>query len=163
MPVTFDELYGEHASGLRRYAISLAKDADRADDLAQETLIRASTHMALLADLNPYQRRAWLNRTCKNLFLDELRSLRRREALTTQLTAETAQAQEFAGPLAAGSLVHAALELAPERYRTVLFQHYVLGMTGEEIARGLGVPAATVRSRLHLAVKWLRSHSSRLL
>jgi RNA polymerase sigma-70 factor, ECF subfamily len=154
----FEDLYAEYASRLRGYALSLTRDADQADDLVQETFIRASGHMELLAQLNGYQRRAWLNRVCKNLFLDEMRTLRRREALVNRL----GQSLECAAPPAAGTLTQAALDLVPERYRDVLEQHYVMGMTSEQIAGELGIPAATVRSRLHLAIKWLRSQRSRL-
>ena len=154
----FDDLYAEYASGLRRYAISLTHDADQADDLVQETFIRAAGHLELLIGLNSYQRRAWLNRVCKNRFLDELRTYRRRETLVNQL----ARSIEWAAPPSAGTLTQDVLDLVPEQYRDVLEQHYVMGMTSEQIAGELGIPPATVRSRLHLAIKWLRSHRSRL-
>jgi RNA polymerase sigma-70 factor (ECF subfamily) len=46
----------------------------------------------------------------------------------------------------------------PQIYREVVQRRYLLEMTSEQIGEELGVPAATVRSRLHLAIIWLRSH-----
>ena len=157
---TLDDLYAAYEGRLRRYASGLAGDAMRADDLVQETFIRASAHLALLARLNVYQRQAWLYRTCKNLFLDEQRRHRRQETLVSRL-GENVQS-EYAGPPSPGTLTQAVLDLAPDRYRDLLYEHYVLGKTSEEIARELKIPPATVRSRLHLAVVWLRRHREEL-
>jgi RNA polymerase sigma-70 factor (ECF subfamily) len=59
--------------------------------------------------------------------------------------------------------VHELLGSAPERYRQVLHRRFILGMTSEEIGRELGIPAATVRSRLYLARKWLRTHQPKYI
>ena len=50
-----------------------------------ETFIRAMANIQLLELLNRHQRRSWLYRTLKNLFIDDLRSLKRRQALFEQL------------------------------------------------------------------------------
>ena len=161
--LTFADLYGEYASRLRGYALNLAHDSDRADDLVQETFIRATVYFGLLAQLNGHQRQAWLNRVLKNLFLDEVRTRRRQEALATRL-AEGNQAAAVAahGAYSDIQLVEELLERAPDHYQEILRQHYFQGMTGEQIAGILGIPAATVRSRLHLAIKWLRAHRKEL-
>jgi DNA-directed RNA polymerase specialized sigma24 family protein len=49
-------------------------------------------------------------------------------------------------------------ERVPSRFRSLLVERYVLGMTSEESALRLSIPAATVRSRLRLAIQWLRTH-----
>ena len=53
-------------------------------------------------------------------------------------------------------------DLVPEQYREIVEKRYVLGMTSREIGQELGLPAATIRSRLHLAMKALRRKKSRL-
>jgi len=53
-------------------------------------------------------------------------------------------------------------DLVPEKYRDLVRKRYVLGMTSQEIASELGIPAATVRSRLHLALKKLRLQAYKL-
>jgi RNA polymerase sigma-70 factor (ECF subfamily) len=157
--LTFADLYGDYAGRLRGYALSLARDSDRADDLVQETFIRASVYFGLLAQLNGYQRQAWLNRVLKNLFLDEMRTRRRQEALATRLAVGN-QAAAIAARSAYSDiqLVEELLEGAPDHYQEILRQHYFEGLTSEQIGGSLGIPAATVRSRLHLAIKWLRVH-----
>ncbi|MCI0440150.1 MAG: RNA polymerase sigma factor [Chloroflexi bacterium] len=156
--MTIEDIYDEFEGRLRRYAMSLARDSDAADDLVQETLIRASAHVALLGHLNGYQQRAWLFRALKNLFIDEQRSRKRREALVEQLGAQT----EFVGePPALSS--PGLLDHVPERDRELLEMRYVEGMTSREISEDLGIPAATVRSRLHLAIKRLRGRRDELL
>jgi RNA polymerase sigma-70 factor (ECF subfamily) len=158
--MTIAELYEEFEVRLRRYAISLVQDSDRADDLVQETLIRAMAHLELLEQLNPHQRRAWLYRVLKNRFIDEHRAHQREQVLAEQLAREAQYIVSYHSPYAAWSDI---LGLVPEQYRDVLHQRYVLGMTSTEIGEELGVPPATVRSRLHLAIKWLRGHTSKFL
>src|SRR5512136_434399 len=133
--LTFAELYGEYAGRLRGYALNLAHDSDRADDLVQETFIRASVYFALLAQLNGHQRQAWLNRVLKNLFLDEMRTRRRQEALATRLAeGNHAAAVAARGAYSDIQLVEELLERAPDHYQEILRQHYFEGMTGEQIA-----------------------------
>ena len=52
----------------------------------------------------------------------------------------------------------AVLDDVPRRYRELLRKRYELCMTSTEIGQELGIPPATVRSRLRLAIQWLRSH-----
>ena len=53
-------------------------------------------------------------------------------------------------------------DLAPEPYRELLEMRYAMGMNSREIGEELGIPATTVRSRLHLAIKKLRAKKSNL-
>lgn len=156
--MTLTDLYEEYESYLRSYAVHLGHDTLRADDLVQETFIRAMGHLALLQVLKPHQRRAWLSRTLKNLFLDEQKRRQQQEILIDPLTWENPEAsyliREDIGPN--------PFDLVPEQYRDLFQKQYILGMTSQEIAAELGIPAATVRSRLHLAMKALRSQKSKL-
>ena len=79
------DLYTEHQAPLTRYAMKLAHDPHRADDLVQETILRAMAHIDRLRRLNPYQRKAWLVRVLRNRFFDEQRAAKRRERLLGQL------------------------------------------------------------------------------
>jgi RNA polymerase sigma-70 factor (ECF subfamily) len=152
--LTIADLFVEFESGLSRYAGSLARDTDKANDLVSETFLQAMAHLPLLAQLNTYQRKSWLYRVLKNRFIDQRRAERRTQTLVERL----AWMNALATPAALGQDV---LAQAPAQYRQVLHLHYVLEMTSEEIGLKLGVPAATVRSRLRLAIKWLRAHSSK--
>ncbi len=149
--ITITEIYEGLAPELRRFALSLAKDADAADDLVSETMLKAMANLPLLGQLNLYQRRAWLYRVLKNLFFDGLRKHHRQQALLETL-----------GRLDNEPVIYALppdlLEEVPERYHDLLNMRFGLGMSSEEIAEKLGVPPATARSRLHLAIQWLRTH-----
>ena len=149
--LTVSELYETYAGELRRYASSLARDADRGDDLLSETFLQAMANLSLLATLNPYQRRSWLYRVLKNRFIDQLRAQQREKVLVQQLVWVKILAE--AGP-AAGDI----FTEIPAQYKELFQLSYVQGLTSEEIGRQLGIPAATVRSRLHLAIQWLRAH-----
>lgn len=157
--LTIDGLYEEYDSRLHRYAMGLTRDPDRANDLVQETFIRAMAHLELLRQLNPYQRRAWLYRVLKNRFIDRQRAHQREQALLERL----AQMIEIENSLFIDARLYGLFDRVPERHRDLLTKRYVLGMTSKEIGDELGVPAATVRSRLRLAIKWLRTHPAELL
>jgi RNA polymerase sigma-70 factor (ECF subfamily) len=157
--LTIADLYDEYEARLHRYAVNLARDHDRADDLVQETLIRAMGNLVLLGQLNRHQRQAWMYRVLKNLFIDQERAHQRRTVLVERLAREA----ELDSAPAATMLAREVFELVPERYREVLYKRYILGQTSEEIGRELGIPAATIRSRLYLARKWLRTHHPELI
>ena len=156
--LTIQDLYDLFEDKLHRYAVNLARDHDRADDLVQETLIRAMGNLVLLQQLNPYQRQAWMYRVLKNLFIDGERRRQRQEALYEHLAWEA----ELDVAPTTSMLAQEMIDLVPERYRDVLHRHYIQGQTSEEIGSAYGIPAATVRSRLYLARKWLRTHHPEL-
>ncbi len=157
--MTIADLYEDYEAKLHREATRLTRDPDRADDLVQEAFIRAMGHLQLLEQLNPYERRAWLYRTLKNLFLDEQNARGRQEALIERLSWELPAASYVHDEMAMSNV----FELVPERCRDLLEKRYVLGMNSREIGEELGIPAATVRSRLHLAIQKLRARKSRFL
>ena len=80
----FAELFDEFEDPLHRYAMSLVRNRDWADDLVQETFIRAWSHLPLLGVLSLPQRRAWLRRVLKNVFIDQYRrNVRERDMIAT--------------------------------------------------------------------------------
>ena len=157
--LTLEELYREHAEGLQAYATRLARDSQVGEDLVQEAFIRTLGHLQLLEQLNPHQRRAWLCQTVKRLFLDRRASWLREMAAIAQLSLET---EGFIAPVEPGVMA-ALLERVPESCRQVLEMRYALGMNSTQIGEELGLPPATVRSRLHLAIARLRAAQDKLL
>jgi RNA polymerase sigma-70 factor (ECF subfamily) len=120
--------------------------------LVQETLIRSMGHLELIGKLARPQQRAWLYRTLKNLFLDEEARLRRQAMLLQEMGRETLYEESTA----VETISIDPFDHVPERFRDVVEMHYRWGMTSQEIATQLEIPAATVRSRLHLAIKEMR-------
>lgn len=156
--MTIAELHEEYGEALNRFALKLVRDLDQADDLVQETFIRLLGHLALLEQLKKHQRRAWLYQTLKRLYLDR-RAAQAREAALSQrfaLEAETTiEADDSAG--------YDPFDLVPEGDRQLVEMRYRLGLSSREIAGELGIPAATVRSRLHQAIKRLRARKNKFL
>ena len=148
------DLYTSYEAQLKRYAEGLTHDYDQAEDLVQEAFIRASVHADLLGQLDSAQRRSWLYTVVKNRFIDQLRAARRRQeilqALAELVTRDEPSAQ-YAGEIN-------LFERLPGQFKSLLIERYVQGLTSEEIALRLHVPAATVRSRIRLAINWLRTH-----
>ena len=158
--LTLSELFREFEPRLSRYARNLTLDEDWSQDLVQMTFIRSMAYLELFKKLTPWQRSAWLHHTLKNLFLDQRRARQRERKLAEQMLQQAiidAQSDESA------TLPYGLLEAAPEKFRDLLYRRFVLAMTNEEIGAALGVPAATIRSRLYLAIQWLRTHQSEFI
>ncbi len=146
------DLYEEFEQAMLRFATSISGSRDSAEDLVHEAFLRAMAHLPLLGRLKRHQRRSWLFTTLKRIHLDEVAARQRREALSERLgrwndvTAEDSyQLDDLA-----------VLDLVPPQHRALVIQRYLAGMSSQEIGRQLGVPAATVRSRLHQATKRIR-------
>lgn len=146
------DLFEASRDRLFRFALSLCKRLDRADDLVQETFLRALKHSQTLARMNGFQQDAWLKRVLRNRFFDEQRSRKRAIAAIVEMTRDAHRRPD--GDI----LLHLdeILDQVPKRYRGMLEKRYRLGMNSTEIGEELGIPAATVRSHLHQGIRWLR-------
>src|ERR1044072_8162256 len=126
---------------LRRDARALARDADIADDLVQDTLVRAlrSERLFLGGDI-----RSWLYTILTNLNRNRRRSLARRPQFT-QLSENNPDAS---GTEAEGRDIARALATLVEEQRSVLLLVMLEGLSYREVANIQGVPIGTVMSRL---------------
>ncbi|MDX1875620.1 MULTISPECIES: sigma-70 family RNA polymerase sigma factor [unclassified Mycolicibacterium] len=150
-------LYDEHAGALWRYALRLTGDAARAEDVVQETLLRAWRHPEVTADPDR-PARAWLFTVARNLVIDERRSARYRNETGTP---DVEQAADRAGPDEVDSaldrlLISTAMSDLSEDHRAVVKRAYYQGMSTAQIAADLQIAEGTVKSRLHYAVRALR-------
>jgi RNA polymerase sigma-70 factor (ECF subfamily) len=127
---------------LRRYARALTRDIETADDLVQDTLVRAlrSEHLFHGGDV-----RSWLYTILTNLNRNRLRSLARRPTLTP---IEDNDAPDAAGPEAGGRDIERALAILVEEQRAALLLVVLEGLSYREVAEVQGVPIGTVMSRL---------------
>jgi RNA polymerase sigma-70 factor (ECF subfamily) len=146
----------EQIPGLRRFARYLARDADHADDLVQETLIRA---LGALPQLDPGGNlRAWLFTILQNVLRGEWRR-RRRSPVRLDVSLDSApEPVKSGGQIESASLseLATAIRKLPPRFREVLMLCGVEGFDYEEAATVLGVPVGTVRSRLSRARAMLK-------
>jgi RNA polymerase sigma-70 factor (ECF subfamily) len=127
---------------LRRYARALTRDSDTADELVQDTLVRAlrSEHLFHGGDI-----RSWLYTILTNLNRNRLRSLARRPLLSP---IEDNDAPDMAGPEAGGRDIERALATLVEDQRNALLLVVLEGLSYREVAEVQGVPIGTVMSRL---------------
>lgn len=150
-------LYNEHAAALWRYALRLTGDRTLAEDVVQETLLRAWRHPEVTADVDR-PARAWLFTVARNMIIDERRSARfRRETGVPdpEHVADPASPDDVDAALNRIVLGTALRQLSDE-HRAVIRRAYYQGWTTGQIAADLQIPEGTVKSRLHYAVRALR-------
>jgi RNA polymerase sigma-70 factor (ECF subfamily) len=148
-------MYAEHAQPLLAFARRLMDgDLASAEDIVQETLLRAWRHADHLAADSV---RPWLFTTARHLAIDahRARSARPREACgeLPELPAETAD--RFDAALTTAVVVDALRALTPV-HRAVLIDYFYRGRTAAEIAVERGMPSGTARSRVYYAMRALR-------
>jgi len=139
---TFAQKVEAAIPALRRYARALTRDADTADDLVQDTLVRAlrSEHLFQGEEV-----RSWLYTILTNLNRNRLRSLARRPTLSS---IEENDAPDASGPEAGGRDIERALATLAEDQRQALLLVVLEGLSYREVAEVQGVPIGTVMSRL---------------
>jgi RNA polymerase sigma-70 factor (ECF subfamily) len=137
---------------LRRYARALTHDAELADDLVQDTLVRAlrSEHLFHGGDM-----RSWLYTILTNLNRNRLRSLARRPTISP---IEDNDAPDMAGPAAGVRDIERALATLVDDQRTALLLVVLEGLSYREVAEVQGVPIGTVMSRLARARMQIKAY-----
>jgi RNA polymerase sigma-70 factor, ECF subfamily len=135
--------------GLRAFAISLCGNADRADDLVQEALMRA------LANLDSFEpgtnMSAWLITILRNLYLSEYRKRRREVEDATGSYAERLRSLPDQEGHVEMSEFQAALSKLPRDQREALILIGALGFSHEEVANICGCAIGTIKSRVNRA------------
>lgn len=148
-------LHAEHGAALWRYALSLTHgDRARAEDVVQETLLRAWRHPEVLTPERGVSR-GWLWTVARHLVIDEARSARSRHEEVRARLPERPVDDEADRVVDRELLAIALSRLSPE-HREVLRECYYRGRSVAEAAVVLGVPVGTVKSRSHYALRALR-------
>ena len=155
-----------HMDALYNFALRMTGDPDEADDLLQETYLKAYRFF------DKFEKgtncKAWLFRIMKNSFINIYRRTSKEpdkvdyndvEEFYHSIRAESADPNDLEEKIFSNILdddVSGALEALPEEFRTVVILCDIEGFTYEEIAEFVDVPIGTVRSRLHRGRKMLR-------
>jgi RNA polymerase sigma-70 factor (ECF subfamily) len=147
-------LYDEHARMLWVYVLGLTGDRGRAQDVVQETLLRAWRNPEVLEQGGGSGRR-WLFTVAKHIVIDEWRSASRRPEVVTDHVPEQSVA-DMSQQIADRHLVRTALRRLSTEHRDVLLECYFRGSSVADAAQTLGVPPGTVKSRTHYALHALR-------
>jgi RNA polymerase sigma-70 factor, ECF subfamily len=167
----FERAVMPHAHALHSVAIRLTRRSDDAEDLVQDTLLRA---YRFFDSYEPGTNiRAWLFKVMRNLFINSYRKDKREpeavdfggveETLEVLLQRESADKPGTSNPeqiLLDGTLdeeVERALADLPSEYRMVLLLSATEGLSYKEIAAVLSCPIGTVMSRLHRARRLMQA------
>jgi RNA polymerase sigma-70 factor (ECF subfamily) len=155
---TLRQLYAEHAAPLLAFVLRLTGgDRQRAEDVVQETLLRAWRHAGQLGGPQSRSARPWLVTVARRIVIDDHRGAqaRPREALGHDLDL-VAVGDHADRVLRTLTLTEAMRTLSPAQ-REILVATYVEGHTVVEAARLLGVPLGTAKSRIFYALAALRT------
>ena len=168
---SFDALYDMYNAHIYRFACALAGDARDAEDLFQETWLRAVKALPAGRETDGSDRKAWLFAIAANAHKDSLRKKRvRRLFLLERMKSMAAGAADADhgwdtpghsredGAMRSDIRIclRQAVSRLPGRERRVFVLKDIEGFKHAEIGRMLGIPEATVRTLLHRAVRKLR-------
>jgi RNA polymerase sigma-70 factor (ECF subfamily) len=155
---TFDDLLTRYQAELYRFALHLTRNRADADDLYQETLIKAYRAFDRLDPAANH--RAWLYRIATNTFLSSRRRSNREELLdeTDALDVPAAQTDHVARLDARDLLndVAAFVDRLPDKQRVALILRKYQGLSYDEIAANLQSSPGAARANVHEALRKLR-------
>jgi RNA polymerase sigma-70 factor (ECF subfamily) len=147
-------LYAEHAAPLLRYALRMTDgDRQRAEDIVQETLLRAWLHPEAIADRPA---RPWLFAVARNLAVDAHRARKARPHEVGESALTLIPVPDEADRVLESWAVADALAALRPDHRRVLLETYYRGRSVAEAAVVLGIPAGTVKSRAFYALRALK-------
>ncbi|WP_432541909.1 sigma-70 family RNA polymerase sigma factor [Kineococcus sp. SYSU DK002] len=151
--------YAAHGAELHRFVLRGLGDPVAAQDVVQETFLRA-WRAADRYDPGLASLRVWLFAIARNTLLDHVRAAGARPwqgALVAEVTDDAAGAAEDPGErLLRGWVVEEALRRLTPEHRTAIVETYLRDRPPAEVAAELGVPVGTVRSRVFYGLKALR-------
>jgi RNA polymerase sigma-70 factor, ECF subfamily len=140
-----DKLYGKYYEHLLWYCINLS-DNNRAlaEDIVQDTFMRALENAHVLNELNELQCRSWLYKTAKNIFIDKFRRISKEPQPKVQMMKEDDLSE---------ILVRQLCNQLPGEERTLFLMRYIDGYNSSELGEMFDLPSSTVRARLSSARK----------
>jgi RNA polymerase sigma-70 factor (ECF subfamily) len=149
----FDRLAMRVIDRLYRIARLILRDTERAEDAVQEALVRCWRDLPSLREPDRFD--AWLNRLLMRAINDEFRAHARARSAVTLLRLEPSTHDSSEGVAIREQLDRGFRRLSVE-HRSVIVLRLYLGLSLEETAATLGIPAGTAKSRLHYATAAMR-------
>ncbi|GAB3814584.1 sigma-70 family RNA polymerase sigma factor [Micromonospora zhanjiangensis] len=148
-------LYEQHGSALLGYATRVTGDRTAAEDVLQETLLRAWRNADSLSEATG-SIRGWLFTVARNIMTDSARARASRPHEVPEAPLAAPAERDHADSVVDSMVALDALNRLPEDQRRVLVEIYYGGRTVNETAERLGIPPGTVKSRTHGAMRNLR-------
>lgn len=160
----FGELVRRYQKPVFRIVLRMVKSPDDADDLTQDTFVRA--HRGLKTFKEEYDFHPWLYRIAVNQAINFINKRKRQAAVDLEDVPETdiKTGPEPESPIQAASRkelltrLESALDRLPDEQKTVFLLRVQEGLSYEEIAESMGTPKGTVMSRLARARMALRKY-----
>jgi RNA polymerase sigma-70 factor (ECF subfamily) len=148
------QLVHDHYLAAYGYAYRLTGSTSEAEDLVQETFCVAQQQLATLRE--PSRAKAWLFAILRNVYLQQLRTGRRRRPQSLDDLPDIAEQAPDEPPEIDPQRLQQALEELPEIYRTPLILFYFEDFSYRDIAEQMDLPIGTVMSRIARARSFLR-------
>ena len=156
------ELFTAYRDRIRRYILRMVRDPAEAEDLTQETFLRAHRRLYLLR--HPEAVGGWLYRIATHVCLDRLRQRKPQDSIDEEQTANRVDAAVRPRPSLADIVerrqtslcVQRCVDYLPDSYRAVILLYEIHALTAPEIASLLGVKLTTIKMRLHRARRMLQ-------
>ena len=149
-------LYETHAPVLLAYALRLTDgDRARAEDIVQETLVRAWRNLDRV-DRDDRPMRPWLFTVAQHIAVDAHRARRARPPEVGDAALAVLPGMDQIEATLDRIVVTDALHALSQEHRAVIVETYYRGRSVAEAARVLGIPAGTVKSRCYYALRALR-------
>ena len=141
----FDTLVKKYQSPVRRFFLhQTLGDEELSDDLAQETFIKAYTHLASFKNLSNFS--TWLFRIAYNIFYDYIRNRNETSGLEDWEVDATYQTEQRR--IGEEMDIYRGLSILKEAERTCITLRYMEDLSVDKIASITGMPSGTVKSHL---------------
>lgn len=147
----WEDLYEDHYKELVAYGTRMSGSKELAEDLVQETFVRALMNTDVVEELSPSKQRAWLFRTFKNLLFDRYRRVALENKFEQNRQSgyfEDQRIQEIENAILLQSL--------NPQDQTIFQLRYFDGYSAEEISQMMNLPPGTIRSKLSRGRKYLK-------
>ncbi|GAA3635968.1 sigma-70 family RNA polymerase sigma factor [Kineosporia mesophila] len=149
------DLYAHHATSLLAYVTRILNDPQQAEDVVQETMVRAWQHADRLT-CDRVQLHRWLSTVARNVAFDRIRARNARPTEVEETEREVEVTADHAAAVVDSVLLTQALAGLSPKHRQALEHVYLHGYSTTEAAAVLGVPVGTVKTRTHHALRRLR-------
>ena len=156
----FEAFFARHRGLIQRTAFALTGDPQAAEEVLQDTFVRAYRHRATLrTDVSPVP---WLYRVALNLCYSRL--ARRRlsveplDETTSELRDHALEPLELVEREELRRSIRRGVAALPEKHQLVIVLYYLQGLSLQETADTLGIRLGTAKSRIHYALHSLRDH-----